>query len=135
MSPRTAFLGKLIGLYYILVSLSMLRHKQATVEMVTALVHNPPMLFVTGLLVVAVGLALILAHNVWSGGALPVIVTLFGWVTLIKGLLFLFLSPETTSVFFLGELHYEQFFYFYVGFCLLLGIYMTYAGSRQQRVQ
>jgi len=135
MSPRTAFLGKLIGLYYILVSLSMLRHKQATVEMVTALVHNPPVLFVTGLLVVAVGLALILAHNVWSGGALPVIVTLFGWVTLIKGLLFLFLSPETTSVFFLGELHYEQFFYFYVGFCLLLGIYMTYAGSRQQRVQ
>jgi len=135
MSPRTAFLGKLIGLYYILVSLSMLRHKQATVDMVTALVHNPPVLFVTGLLVVAVGLALILAHNVWSGGALPVIVTLFGWVTLIKGLLFLFLSPETTSVFFLGELHYEQFFYFYVGFCLLLGIYMTYAGSRQQRVQ
>jgi hypothetical protein len=135
MSPRTAFLGKFIGLYYILVSLSMLTHKQATVEMVTALVHNPPVLFVTGLLVVAVGLALILAHNVWSGGALPVIVTLFGWVTLIKGLLFLFLSPETTSVFFLGELHYEQFFYFYVGFSLLLGIYMTYAGSRQQRVQ
>jgi hypothetical protein len=25
------------------------------------------------------GLAMVLAHNVWSGGPLPVIVTLIGW--------------------------------------------------------
>ena len=43
MSARTTFLGKLIGLYCILFSLSMFTHKGATVEMVTALVHNPPM--------------------------------------------------------------------------------------------
>jgi hypothetical protein len=25
------------------------------------------------------GLAVVVAHNVWSGGALPVVVTLVGW--------------------------------------------------------
>jgi hypothetical protein len=53
-----------------------------------------------------------LGHNVWSGGALPVVVTLVGWVALIKGLLLLFLSPEAAAGLYLGGLHYEQPFYF-----------------------
>ena len=130
MSPRTLFLGRLIGLYCILISLSMVTHKQATVEAVTALVHNPSVLFVAGVIAVAAGLALILGHNVWSGGALPVIVTLVGWVALIKGLLILFLSPEAASEFFLGRLHYEELYYWYTAASLLLGIYLIYETSK-----
>jgi hypothetical protein len=37
---------------------------------------------------------MVLAHNIWSGGVLALIVTLVGWVTLIKSLSFLFLPPE-----------------------------------------
>jgi hypothetical protein len=130
MSPRTLFLGRLIGLYCILISLSMVTHKQATVEAVTAVVHNPPVLFVAGVIAVAAGLALILGHNVWSGGALPVIVTLVGWVALTKGLLILFLSPEAASEFFLGRLHYEELYYWYTAASLLLGIYLIYETSK-----
>jgi ribose/xylose/arabinose/galactoside ABC-type transport system permease subunit len=130
MSPRTLFLGRLIGLYCILISLTMLAHKQATVEVVSALVHNPPVLFVAGVIAVAVGLALILGHNVWSGGAPPVIVTLVGWLALIKGLLILLLSPEAAAEFFLGRLHYEEFYYWYAGASLFLGIYLIYRLSR-----
>lgn len=130
MSPCTIFLSKLIGLYCILVSLSMFTHKRATVETATALVHNAPALFIVGLITLAVGLVMILVHNVWSGGALPVIVTLVGWVTLIKSLLFLFLSPEAEAGFFLGGLHYEQLFYLYAMMCLILGVYLTYGGFR-----
>ena len=130
MPTRTRFLSKLIGLYMILVALAMAAHKQATVETITALVHNSPLVFVTGILGVVTGLAIILGHNVWSGGALPVIVTLVGWVTLFKGALLLFLSPEAESRFFLAGMHYEQLFYVYVAFALLLGSYLTFAGIR-----
>jgi hypothetical protein len=133
MSPRTKFLGKLIGLYCILVSLYMLTHKQAMLDMVTALLHNPSAMFFVGLLGTSVGLALILGHNVWSGGALPVVVTLVGWAALIKGLLFLFLSPNAAPTIFLAELHYAQLFYVYSGFTLLLGLYLTVAASRLHR--
>jgi len=102
MRARTIFLSKLIRLYSILISLAMVTHKQAAIETVTSLIQNQPALFLLGLIAMLSGLAMILAHNVWSGGALPVIVTLLGWWTLVKGLLFLFLSLQETAGLFLG---------------------------------
>lgn len=128
MSPRTLYLSKLIGLYYILVALSMVSHKQATLEAVTALLQNPAMMFVLGVITLGAGLAMVLAHNVWSGGALVVIVTLTGWLTVFKSLLFLLLPPELQAGFFLGQLHYQQLFYLYAGVSLVFGIYLTYGG-------
>lgn len=128
MSARTAFLSKLIGLYCILVALSMVTHKQATVETVAAFLHYAPLLLLLGVVTLTAGLAMILVHNVWTGGALPVIVTLVGWTTLIKGLLFLFLPPDAEFRVFFEGLHYGQLFYLYVSIALLLGIYLAYGG-------
>jgi vacuolar-type H+-ATPase subunit I/STV1 len=108
----------------------MLTHKGGTVEAARGLLDNPPVLFFIGLVTLAVGLAIVLVHNVWCGGTLPVIVTLVGWLTLIKGLLFLFLSPDAAAGFFLGGLHYEKLFYLYATVGLILGIYLTYGGFR-----
>jgi hypothetical protein len=126
MSPRTIFLGRLIGLYCLLIGLTMVMRKQAMVEMVTALIHNPPAAWLAGLLAMTAGLAIVLGHNVWSGGALPVIITLLGWIALLKGLLFLLLPPEAEAGIFLQTLHYEQFFNIYTAISLLLGIYVSY---------
>jgi len=128
MSPRTIFLSRLIGLYCILAALSMMTHRQATLESVTALLHNPSMVFIVGIITLAGGLAMVLAHNIWSGGALAVVVTIVGWIALIKGLFFLFLPPEVEAGFFLQQLHYQELFYFYGAVSLVLGVYLTYGG-------
>jgi hypothetical protein len=130
MSPRTLFLSRLIGLYCILGALSMITHRQATLESVTALLHNPSLIFIVGVITLAAGLAMVLAHNIWSGGALVVVVTLVGWITLIKSLLFLFLPPEMEAGLFLGQLHYQQLFYLYTSVSLVLGIYLTDGGFK-----
>ncbi|MGA8436700.1 MAG: hypothetical protein WB762_08640 [Candidatus Sulfotelmatobacter sp.] len=130
MSPRTLFLSRLIGLYCILVALSMITRRQATVETVTTLLQNPSMMFILGVITLAGGLALVLAHNIWSGGALVVVVTLVGWATLIKGLSFLFFSSQEEAEFILRQLHYQQFFYMYAAISLVLGIYLTYGGFK-----
>jgi hypothetical protein len=130
MSPRTLFLSRLIGLYCILVALSMITRRQATLESVTALLHDPSMIFIVGVITLAAGLAMVLAHNIWSGGALAVIVTLVGWITLIKSLFFLFLPPEVEAGFFLRQLHYQELFYVYGAISLVLGIYLTYGGFK-----
>jgi hypothetical protein len=135
MSTRTTFLARLIGLYSILISFSMLIHRQVTVETITALVHSAPLVFLAGLMAVSAGMAIILGHNIWSGGAVPVIVTLAGWLTLIKGLLLLWLLPNETPEVFLGGLHYAQLFYFYAGISFLLGLYLVYGSFRQQRTE
>jgi hypothetical protein len=106
----------------------MFAHPEATVEIMKAIIHDRPLLFVCGLVGVTAGLAIVLAHNVWSGGALPILVTLFGWVSLIKGMLLLVLSPETESRVFIVGLGYEQHPNVFAAVALLLGAYMTYSG-------
>ena len=132
MSPRTLFLSRLIGLYCILIALSMMTRGQATVETVTVLLQNPSMTLILGVITLAAGLAMVLAHNIWSGGALVVVVTLLGWMALIKSLFFLFLPPEMEAGVFLGRIHYQQFFYLYAAISLVLGIYLTYGGFKSR---
>ena len=128
MSLRTIFLSRLIGLYCILVALSMMARREATVETVTALLRSPSMMLVVGIITLAAGLAMVRAHNIWTGRALAVVVTLVGWTTLLKSLLFLYLPPEMESGLFLGWLHYQRLIYVYGAISLVLGAYLTYAG-------
>jgi hypothetical protein len=110
----------------------MMSRRQATVETVTALLQNPSLMFIVGVITLAAGLAMVLAHNVWSGGALVVVVTVVGWMTLTKSLFFLFLPPEMEAELFLQQLHYQQLFYLYSAISLVLCIYLTYGGFRSR---
>jgi len=76
MLSLTIFLGKLIGLYCIIVALAMMAHKQSAVATVNALIRNPPLLQ----LVEVLGLGAWPRRGTWSqylvGVALPVVITL-----------------------------------------------------------
>ena len=129
MSPRTTFLSRLIGLYCVLASLSLFTHKQTSLTTANAIIHNPAILLVLSAATVVAGLAILLGHNVWSGGMLPMVVTLVGWLALSKGIVFLFLSPDQAVRYF-EALRYEQFFNLYTTISFILGAYLTYAGFR-----
>jgi hypothetical protein len=127
MPARTVFLARLIGLFAVLLSLSEFVHKGAMVETAAALVRDRPLLFILSMLGLAAGLAIVLGHNVWSGGALPVLVTLFGWILVIRSALLLFLPPEAVAGL-IDFFHFEQLFYLYAGITFVLGAYLTWAG-------
>jgi len=133
MSPRTIFLSRLLGLYLVFVALAMMLNKHTTVQTVTDLVHSAPLMLLVGILTLAAGLALVLSHNIWSAGPATAVVTLAGWLTLLKGLSFVFLAPERQANFYLNTLHYPHLFYFYAGISLVLGAYLTYAGFSSPR--
>ena len=133
MSAHTIFLARLLELFCILEGLFLITHKLAMGEMINALFDNAPMLFILSLITVGIGLVLVLGHNIWSGNALPIVVTLIGWGALIKGILLLFVPQETAKGLFLGSLHYEQFFYLYAAIPLILGAYLTYGGFRRKQ--
>jgi hypothetical protein len=128
MSSRTIFLSRLFGLYCLLVIPSMVLHRQATVDWMTALLNNAALIWVLSVITLTIWLAIVLAHNVWSGGALPVVVTLVGWAALIKGLFFLFLPTGVESEFILTALRNPPLFYVWMTPSLVIGIYLTYEG-------
>jgi vacuolar-type H+-ATPase subunit I/STV1 len=128
MSSRTIFLSRLIGLYCILLVPSVVIHRQATLDSVAGFLHNPSLLLILGVITLAAGLAMVLAHNIWSGSALAVVVTLVGWIALIKGLFFLYLLPYVGAECLLGWLRHPQLFYVCMIPSLVIGIYLTYGG-------
>ena len=85
MSPRTVFLSKLIGLYCLILAISMVLHKEFTTEVITALAQNSPVMFVVGVFTLFAGLAMVLGHNLWRGGALTIVVTLHRLAHLAQG--------------------------------------------------
>jgi len=127
MSPLTIFLAKFFGLYCIVLAVTMMVRKQSAVSTMRALIQSPPLLLFVELLGLAGGLAMVIGHNIWSGGALPVVITLLGWLMAIRGAALLAISPAAVMKVF-EALRYEQRFYFYMGITLILGIYLTFAG-------
>ena len=58
------------------------------------MIDDPGFLLLSGALRTIAGLAIILGHDVWIGGFLPVAVTLFGWLLFFAGLPLLLAAPE-----------------------------------------
>lgn len=133
MTSQTQFLAKLLGLYCIIVAVAMGLNRQAMLEAITALVHDRPLVFIVGIITVFAGLAMVLVHNIWSGGVAQIVVTLTGWITLLKGVLLLLLPPDAAVGLYLGTMHYAQLYYLYVAFSLALGLYLSWAGFRAPR--
>ncbi len=89
-------------------------------------------MWAVGLFTLLVGIATVVTHNRWSGGALPVIVTLYGWIVLIKGLMFVWLHAAAEQTFY-NALNFGQYFYFYFIVSLAIGAYLTYGGFKAER--
>ena len=133
IQSRTVFLARLVGLFFLLVSLATLVQAGAIGLAINALVHDRAALLVVGMMGLLGGLAMVLAHNVWSGGPLPVIVTVIGWWLLIRNVLLLFL-PAQAIVALVDAFQVERFSYLYALIGVVIGLYLTYAGfSRQHR--
>lgn len=125
MKPLTIYLGRLLGLFTLITSFWLLTERQTTLSTIPALLGNRPVMVIFAIIALAGGLAIVLGHNIWSGGPLPVLVSLVGWIMLIRGVLFLFLSPETTLGI-LAAMQFERLFYVYLAIPFALGIYLTY---------
>jgi hypothetical protein len=134
MPARTAFISKLIGLYVLIFGVAMLANRSAIIAGVGALLRDPGLVLLSGIFALSVGLAIVLAHNVWSGGALPVVVTAIGWLSTLKGLVLLFLSQDALAAY-VQAVRFEQSYYVYAVVTLALGAYLTYGGFKMSRAR
>jgi hypothetical protein len=68
MLPLTLFLAKLIGLMFLVFSLLMAMNKRAMLATINELLRSRGLMLIGGSFNLAAGLAIVLGHNVWSGG-------------------------------------------------------------------
>lgn len=129
MSQLTIYLARFIGLFALLVVAALLVRGHVLVERTVA---DAPVMLVYAIVSLAAGLAMILGHNVWSGGALPVVVTLVGWLIFAKGLALFLATPELLSRL-LERMHYGEHYPLYLAPALVIGLYLTWAGFTPSR--
>jgi len=126
MSDRTLFLARVLGPYCLVLAAAMLLNRVAYVAAMQALLANPGLLLVTGVFTLLIGIALVVAHHRWSGGALTVTVTLVCWTTLLKGAALLLLPRDVmASVSSAGAQSLASPL-----LCLVVGLWFTVAGFR-----
>ena len=124
MAPLTVFLGRFIGLSCLLMCAVLVAKPRTSLEAIGAIMESPGLLMITGFVTVAGGAALVVGHTVWSGGALPVAVTLLGWLTLVKGVALMAVPPRTLAAFY-RTLNYPAWFRPYMAVALAFSAWLT----------
>ena len=125
----TLFLAKFIGVFSLIYGLSMLLKKKMVMEIFTSFFgERRATVYVLGILEVLGGLAIVLTHNIWNEGLLALVVTIFGWLLLLEGFLYIFLSKQKLMNMWRGFQESASLYYFVAGSMLLLGTYLTYVG-------
>jgi hypothetical protein len=79
------FLARLLGPILLTISAALLINPVNMREMATDFLEHRGLIFLAGILTLLGGLAIVLTHNVWVLGW-PVVITIFGWLSVIGGI-------------------------------------------------
>jgi hypothetical protein len=82
---HSKLIAGLIGPVMMAMGIAMLVNRDLFPVMVSQIAHDQGLIFVSGILSLLGGLAVVRVHNVWSGGW-RIIVTVLGWLAIVGGL-------------------------------------------------
>ena len=77
------FLGKVMGLYLIVISIAMFTNMPLFLNNIDKVIHDPQLMFISGFMTLIVGLLMVVSHNIWKWNWQGLI-TLIAWLTLLK---------------------------------------------------
>ncbi len=92
----TLFLAKVMGLYLLVIGLHMPFRRKEITRLIEDFVENRPLVYITSIFALILGLLLVVSHNVWVAGW-PVIITLLSWMVLIKAVVYLMTPFDVLS--------------------------------------
>ncbi|MHA1133139.1 MAG: hypothetical protein ACTSRM_02500 [Alphaproteobacteria bacterium] len=91
------FIAKLIGPLFFVIGLALLVSSAAYREAADEVIKSRALLYVFGCIGFAVGLAIVLTHNVWVWGW-PVIITILGWLLMVRGALRILIPQQVADL-------------------------------------
>jgi uncharacterized membrane protein YkgB len=120
------FLAQLMGTFSLVMGLSMLAKQKMLISIFHELSDSRALSYILGTLEFLLGLLVIFNHNAWELSP-RIVITLVGWVILIEGGSFLFVSKETLRKY-LAFLDNSKIYYTIAAGYLILGSYLIYFG-------
>src|SRR5580704_17027780 len=127
MEEPTVFLSRLIGLVALIIAVPMVMDKQSMMATFGLVVEDRGLLLVLGMASVVAGAAIVLLHNVWRKGLWPLVITLCGWLLLLRGVLILFLPSDVISGL-IATLRVNDYYFVFAAIPLIIGAYLCLRG-------
>jgi hypothetical protein len=91
------FLARLIGPLLLIVGVGILLNQHYYRGMTKEFVASRPLFYLAAVIGVIAGLAIVLVHNVWALNW-RVLITLFGWINLLRGALSILLPEQSFAL-------------------------------------
>ena len=80
----SVFLAQLIGPVMLVAAIGLLINRDGHRAMALKFLESAPLIYISGVLIMVAGIAIVLTHNVWTADW-RLIITLFGWMGAIGG--------------------------------------------------
>ncbi|MBI5345751.1 MAG: hypothetical protein HZB76_01220 [Chlamydiae bacterium] len=126
MDTLTIYLAKLLGLYLFIIGFSMLfktHHYQKAIKEISG---SDAIMTLISFMPLAVGLSIVLGHNVWTMHW-SVLITIIGWLLLLKGIARLFFYKHVMKV--MAKKAEQKYFIMTMGvIVIIIGAVLAYLG-------
>jgi uncharacterized membrane protein len=120
------FIARIFGLCYLILGVSFLLNRKAFQQVIDDFGKNAALVFYSGLFPLIIGIVIILTHNLWVANW-TVIVTIIGWLALIKGV-WIIVFPNSVSRFMQIYQRNANLLIIHGIGALILGVVLTFFG-------
>jgi hypothetical protein len=95
--PTSTFLAKLIGPVALVIGVGLIANAAAYRRLADEFLRSTALIYLSGLLALSAGLAIVLSHNVWTADW-RVLITVLGWLAALGGVVRVVLPQGTEAI-------------------------------------
>ena len=123
---NSIFLAKIIGAYMVIVAAGVMLNLKTYQRIIEDFFKNTALIYLGGVLSLIIGLLIVLFHNVWVANW-AVLITIFGWMGLIKGV-WLIVFPNSVAKLTQAYQKKTALLVVHLVIILALGVFLTVKG-------
>jgi len=120
------FLAKLIGPVFVLMGIAVILDSKRFQQLAREFIESEALIFLSGIITLPIGLAIVITHNVWVFDW-PVVITFFGWLAIAAGIARMTM-PNPLKKIAAAMIDSKSYFFASSVVTILLGAYLSYQG-------
>lgn len=119
---------QILGIVYLAVGIGVLINPSFYRNLLAALSEHPPAVYLSGLISLGIGFLLVTFHNIWTADDWTVIITILGWVALIKGVLLVITPNVMIKMCKVFDNQMKKFFLLWAAILIIAGALLAWLG-------
>jgi len=94
----TLVLTEILGILFTVIGISMAVNRKTACAALQEITRDQGVLWLWGIMALIIGAVFVSLNNLWTSG-LPLVVTIVGWIALVKGIFILFFPRAAVSLY------------------------------------